>query len=134
MQLMASLCHRNGGLTACKHCSDGTYILLMQQIPYYVCPFAIICCNVISLPKLNICSSVIILIEIFLGFSESSWFMNVVDPSVKIISSYLNKDKSLLPYSALSNGTERSKVIQRDLWMQHICKVNNACSPRLWFS
>lgn len=130
---MVSLCHRNGGLTGCKHCSDGTYILLMQQIPYYVCSFAIVCCYVsISLPKLNICSSVIILYSYFpLGFSESSWFMNVVDPSAKIISSYLNKDKSLLPHSAESNGTERSKVIQRDLWMQHICKVNNACSQRL---
>ncbi|KAL8094259.1 tRNA dimethylallyltransferase 2 [Apium graveolens] len=63
-----------------------------------------------------------------LCFSESSWFMNVIDPSAKIISSYLNKDKSLLPYSAVSNSTERSKVIQRDLWMQHICK---ACGNRV---
>ncbi|KAL1825618.1 hypothetical protein ACET3Z_012396 [Daucus carota] len=57
-----------------------------------------------------------------LCFSDASWFKNVVDPSALIISSYLNKDKSLLPDSAASNGIKGSKMIQRDLWTQHICK------------
>lgn len=62
-----------------------------------------------------------------LCFSDTSWSSYVVEPSVKIISSYLNEDKSLLSNSEACNGTEGLKLIQRDLWTQRICKRSSNC-------
>nr|GEY03681.1 tRNA dimethylallyltransferase 2 isoform X1 [Tanacetum cinerariifolium] len=60
--------------------------------------------------------------------SEVSWTANVVEPSVQIINSYFDKDVSLAPDSYATNQTKGSKLIERDLWTQHICK---ACSNKV---
>nr|GEY19127.1 tRNA dimethylallyltransferase 2 isoform X1 [Tanacetum cinerariifolium] len=60
--------------------------------------------------------------------SEVSWTANVVEPSVQIINSYFEKDESLEPDSYATNQTKGSKLIERDLWTQHICK---ACSNKV---
>lgn len=66
----------------------------------------------------------------FLGFSDTLWSEYVVEPSVKIIRSYLNKDKSFLYDSEAKNGDVGSKLNERDLWTQHVCKVRNYCLSR----
>ncbi|KAF5931069.1 hypothetical protein HYC85_031942 [Camellia sinensis] len=57
--------------------------------------------------------------------SDDSWAAHVVEPSAKIIRSYLSKDESLVPDSESRTGTEGLKLFQRDLWTQHVCKVSN---------
>ncbi|CAL5352649.1 unnamed protein product [Camellia sinensis] len=60
--------------------------------------------------------------------SDDSWAAHVVEPSAKIIRSYLSKDESLVPDSESRTGTEGLKLFQRDLWTQHVCK---ACGNRV---
>ncbi|KAK2994410.1 hypothetical protein RJ640_009637 [Escallonia rubra] len=54
-----------------------------------------------------------------LGLSEDTWTADVVGPSVEILRSYFNEDRSLLPDS------NPRKLIQRDLWTQYMCKVGD---------
>lgn len=60
--------------------------------------------------------------------SDDSWAAHVVEPSAKIIRSYLSEDESLVPDSESRTGTEGLKLFQRDLWTQHVCK---ACGNRV---
>ncbi|CAL5424056.1 unnamed protein product [Camellia sinensis] len=55
--------------------------------------------------------------------SDDSWAAHVVEPSAKIIRSYLSKDESLVPDSESRTGTDGLKLFQRDLWTQHVCKL-----------
>ncbi|KAJ9558921.1 hypothetical protein OSB04_013535 [Centaurea solstitialis] len=55
--------------------------------------------------------------------SEESWTVNVVEPSIQIIKSYFDKNTHLLPDFKAQNDTKGSKLIDRDLWTQHICKA-----------
>ncbi|XP_024983910.1 tRNA dimethylallyltransferase 2 isoform X1 [Cynara cardunculus var. scolymus] len=55
--------------------------------------------------------------------SEESWTVNVVEPSIQIIKSYFDKSTHLVPDFEASNDTKGSKLIDRDLWTQHICKA-----------
>ncbi|XP_059659357.1 tRNA dimethylallyltransferase 2 isoform X6 [Cornus florida] len=66
--------------------------------------------------------------ESLLCVSNDSWTAHVVEPSVKIIRSYLNEDASLVPDSKTRSGTEGLKLIQRDLWTRYECK---ACGNRV---
>ncbi|KAM7528068.1 hypothetical protein LguiB_031478 [Lonicera macranthoides] len=65
--------------------------------------------------------------ESLLGTSDDSWTVNVVEPAVSIIKSYLN-EMSLVPESEARNGSEELKLAQRDLWTQYVCK---ACGNRV---
>ena len=49
----------------------------------------------------------------------------MVEPSIQIIKSYFDKDVSFEPDSYATNETKGSKLIERDLWTQHICKVSS---------
>ncbi|KAI7980753.1 tRNA dimethylallyltransferase 2 [Camellia lanceoleosa] len=60
--------------------------------------------------------------------SDDSWAAHVVEPSAKIIRSYLSVDESLVPDSESRTGTEGLKLFQRDLWTQYVCK---ACGNRV---
>ncbi|KAK3021675.1 hypothetical protein RJ639_047509 [Escallonia herrerae] len=60
--------------------------------------------------------------ESLLCLSEDTWTADVVGPSVEILRSYFNEDRSLLPDS------DPRKLVQRDLWTQYMCK---ACGNRV---
>ena len=49
----------------------------------------------------------------------------MVEPSVKIIRSFLRDDASSIPDLEGRNGAEGLKSINRDLWTQYICKVSS---------
>ncbi|KAL9171401.1 hypothetical protein ABFS82_04G206300 [Erythranthe guttata] len=51
--------------------------------------------------------------------SETSWGVNVVEPSVNIIRTFLDKASN----SETSNGYEEIKVAQKDLWTLHVCEA-----------
>ncbi|XP_076930977.1 tRNA dimethylallyltransferase 2-like [Bidens hawaiensis] len=54
-------------------------------------------------------------------FTEESWTENVVKPSIQIIQSHFEKDtKCGFDARNVSNGV---KLMERDLWTQHICKA-----------
>lgn len=55
--------------------------------------------------------------------SDESWTVNVVGPSIQIIKSYFDKNTHLVPDFKARNDTTGSKLIDRDLWTQHICKA-----------
>lgn len=59
---------------------------------------------------------------------SASWAADVVEPSVKIIRSFLRDDASSIPDLEGRNGAEGLKSINRDLWTQYICK---ACGDRV---
>lgn len=63
-----------------------------------------------------------------LSSSVDAWETDVVGPSLKIINSFLNEDQNLLPDSAAQTGNKGSKLMERDLWAQHIC---TACGNRV---
>ncbi|KAK3032651.1 hypothetical protein RJ639_034917, partial [Escallonia herrerae] len=71
---------QKGGLIDRKLTLGGTYIMLMQQNPYYIGS---------------------------LGFSEDTWTADVVGHSVEILRSYFNEDRSLLPDSDPRNLIQR---------------------------
>ncbi|KAI3743266.1 hypothetical protein L1987_60972 [Smallanthus sonchifolius] len=54
-------------------------------------------------------------------FTEESWTTNVVKPSIQIINFYLENDISS-DFDA-TNGIKGLKLMERDLWTQHICKA-----------
>ncbi|XP_076916870.1 tRNA dimethylallyltransferase 2-like isoform X1 [Bidens hawaiensis] len=59
-------------------------------------------------------------------FTEESWTENVVKPSIQIIQSHFEKDiKCDFDASNVSKGV---KLMERDLWTQHICK---ACGDKV---
>ncbi|KAI8573495.1 hypothetical protein RHMOL_Rhmol01G0282100 [Rhododendron molle] len=66
--------------------------------------------------------------EYFLCTNDDSWAANVVQPSVRIVSSLLKEDESLLPDPEVRTGTGGLKLSQRDLWTQYVCK---ACGDRV---
>ncbi|KAK9266407.1 hypothetical protein L1049_025264 [Liquidambar formosana] len=66
--------------------------------------------------------------ESLLRNSDDLWAACVVEPSVKVIRSFLNEDASPVCDLEAENGTEGPKVIQRDLWTQYVCK---ACGDRV---
>nr|XP_043610080.1 tRNA dimethylallyltransferase 2 [Erigeron canadensis] len=55
--------------------------------------------------------------------SEESWTAKVVEPSIQIIKSYFDKDTSSVPDFNATTGTKGLKLMERDLWTQHICKA-----------
>ncbi|KAI3676993.1 hypothetical protein L1987_86610 [Smallanthus sonchifolius] len=54
-------------------------------------------------------------------FTEESWTTNVVKPSIQIINFYLENDISS-DFDA-RNGIKGLKLMERDLWTQHMCKA-----------
>ncbi|XP_058220279.1 tRNA dimethylallyltransferase 2 isoform X2 [Rhododendron vialii] len=66
--------------------------------------------------------------ESFLCANDDSWAANVVQPSVRIVSSLLKEDESSLPDPEVRTGTGGLKLSQRDLWTQYVCK---ACGDRV---
>ncbi|KAG5566574.1 hypothetical protein RHGRI_002207 [Rhododendron griersonianum] len=60
--------------------------------------------------------------------NDDSWAANVVQPSVRIVSSLLKEDESSLPDPEVRTGTGGLKLSQRDLWTQYVCK---ACGDRV---
>ncbi|KAJ8768066.1 hypothetical protein K2173_021006 [Erythroxylum novogranatense] len=58
------------------------------------------------------------------GRSEESWAVDVVEPAVKIVRSFLSNGRGSVPLGFYGNGTE----VQRNLWTQYICK---ACGDRV---
>ncbi|CAK9182088.1 unnamed protein product [Ilex paraguariensis] len=62
------------------------------------------------------------------GTSNDLWAAHVVEPSVRIIKSFLDKDASAALDSVARKGTQALKLIQRDLWTQYVCK---ACGDRV---
>lgn len=56
-------------------------------------------------------------------FSEALWTANVVKPSIEIIKSYFAKDINVVPDFDDTNDTKGLKLMERDLWTQHICKA-----------
>ena len=60
------------------------------------------------------------------GNSNASWAADVVEPSVKIIRSFLRDDASSIPDLEGINGAGEPKSTNRDLWTQYICKVSGS--------
>lgn len=60
--------------------------------------------------------------ESLLGSSGDIWTPQVVEPSVEIIKSFLNKDLGAMPDSDAGNDIDGLKLIQRDLWTQYTCQ------------
>ncbi|KAL1557658.1 tRNA dimethylallyltransferase [Salvia divinorum] len=58
------------------------------------------------------------------GDSDNSWSVNVVEPSVNIIKSFLDTPASA---EATKRDVEDTKLAERDLWTQYICE---ACGNR----
>lgn len=58
--------------------------------------------------------------ESILHFSDEIWAAQVVEPSVKVIKSFLD-DKSCSDEPC--NGSEEMKLIRRDLWTQYVCEA-----------
>ncbi|KAL8214344.1 hypothetical protein R6Q57_003793 [Mikania cordata] len=59
-------------------------------------------------------------------FTEESWTANVVKPSIQIIKDHLEKD---IKYDFdARNDIKGLKLMERDLWTQHICK---ACGKKV---
>lgn len=56
-------------------------------------------------------------------FSDEIWTAQVVDPSVKIIKSFLH-DKACSDEEPC-NSSEEIKLIRRDLWTQYVCEVSD---------
>lgn len=57
------------------------------------------------------------------GVSDDLWAAHVVEPSVKIINSFLHDNGC--PQEP-RNCSEEIKLIQRDLWTQHVCEVSDS--------
>lgn len=55
------------------------------------------------------------------GASDNLWAVNVVEPSVNIIKSLLDKPASP---EANNRGCEEIKLAERDLWTQYVCQVS----------
>ncbi|PSS03145.1 TRNA dimethylallyltransferase [Actinidia chinensis var. chinensis] len=66
--------------------------------------------------------------ESILCASDDLWVANVVQPSSRIVLSYLNDDESLVTDSEVRTCTGGLKLMERDLWTQYICK---ACGNRV---
>lgn len=66
--------------------------------------------------------------ESFLCANNDSWAANVIQPSVRIISSFLDEDESSFRNPEAGTGTGGLKLSQRDLWTQYVCK---ACGDRV---
>ncbi|RVX20182.1 tRNA dimethylallyltransferase 2 [Vitis vinifera] len=79
------------------------------------------CCGMSRVMPPQICN-------LDLGNPSASWAADVVEPSVKIIRSFLRDDASSIPDLEGRNGAEGLKSINRDLWTQYICK---ACGDRV---
>ncbi|XP_047966191.1 tRNA dimethylallyltransferase 2 isoform X2 [Salvia hispanica] len=58
------------------------------------------------------------------GASDNSWSVNVVEPSVNIVKSFLDTPASA---KATKRDVEDTKLAERDLWTQYICE---ACGNR----
>ncbi|KAK6936170.1 hypothetical protein RJ641_033200 [Dillenia turbinata] len=63
-----------------------------------------------------------------LGNSDDRWEAQVIEPAVQVIRSFLCDDESPLPCSEIASNTVATKLAQRDLWTQYICK---ACGDKL---
>ena len=61
---------------------------------------------------------------VFTGASDNSWSVNVVEPSVNIVKSFLDTPASA---KATKRDVEDTKLAERDLWTQYICE---ACGNR----
>ncbi|RVW54386.1 tRNA dimethylallyltransferase 2 [Vitis vinifera] len=79
------------------------------------------CCGMSRVMPPQICN-------LDLGNPSASWAADVVEPSVKIIRSFLRDDASSITDLEGRNGAEGLKSINRDLWTQYICK---ACGDRV---
>ncbi|GFZ07305.1 tRNAisopentenyltransferase 2 [Actinidia rufa] len=66
--------------------------------------------------------------ESILCASDDLWVANVVQPSSRIVLSYLNDDESSVTDSEARTCTGGLKLMERDLWTQYICK---ACGNRV---
>lgn len=63
-----------------------------------------------------------------LSASGDAWTADVVGHSFRIINSFLNEDINLPPDSESQTGIKGSKLMERDLWAQHVC---TACGNRV---
>ncbi|KAJ8440582.1 hypothetical protein Cgig2_028711 [Carnegiea gigantea] len=74
--------------------------------------------------------------ESLLGFSEDTWFTQVVGPAAKIINAFLNSD-SISDSMPCNGDTGVQKLDERDLWTQYICEarffsyLQEACGNRV---
>jgi tRNA dimethylallyltransferase len=66
--------------------------------------------------------------EFLSGKSNESWNVNVAEPAVNMIKSYIYDETNIVSDSKLVNCSQESKLTQRDLWTQHVC---NACGNRV---
>lgn len=69
------------------------------------------------------------------GASDDIWIVDVVEPSLEIIKSFLDKNNM----EEARSDCEVMKSAHRDLWTQYICKVSDASSilvpsPLVFFS
>lgn len=52
--------------------------------------------------------------------SNNSWTVNVVEPSVNVIKSFIDRTAST---GATKTGGEETKLAQRDLWTRYVCQA-----------
>lgn len=121
--------NRRDGLVDFKCCSDGTYISLMSRVACRV-PLSFHSCRLISITKTQTMAQFYFMHQYKLrhpvsaGASNDSWSVNVVEPSVKVIKSFLDRTTST---EATKIGVEETKLAERDLWTRYVCE---ACGNR----
>lgn len=72
--------------------------------------------------NINLLNYLLIWILYVLGKSNDVWTSQVLESATKIVKSFLSENGSLSSTFGMSNDTG-TKIIQRDLWTQYICKV-----------
>ncbi|KAL2239346.1 UNVERIFIED_CONTAM: tRNA dimethylallyltransferase 2 [Sesamum indicum] len=74
----------------------------------------------ITTHKIQLLALVLIDPTCFVGDPNNIWALEVVEPSVNVIKSFLNESASS---EATKRGCEDTKLAQRDLWTRYVCQA-----------